>query len=158
MRTLAVVVAGVLAAVVLAPTGDAQTRQSHTRLVPAVTPGAPPLSCKASRAFSCDAAGCETTMEGDGVHVQLDLKTAEGKGYLCTFSYCRSFTLMGWRDRPKATGLVWSSASGSVPPLDRQPIYDFTLSVAENWQSFSLVGTADGKVSGYSGACGAPTP
>lgn len=137
--------------------GDAQTQQRYDRLAIATTPGAGPVQCQATKMFSCGAQGCETDDFPDGLPVQMELKTAEGKGYLCTFSYCRSFTLMGWRGRPRASGLTWSSATGSTPPGDKIPGYDFTLTLADNGESFTLVGVGDGKATGYSGDCGPST-
>jgi hypothetical protein len=139
----AVVTAGVLAG----PAAQAQQaeRQAFNRLAPSLAPTAPPLSCQANKMYSCGPAGCDVEDHPTGLPVQLDLKTAEGKGYLCTFTYCRSFTLMGWRGRPKATGLVWSSQSGSTPPGDRIPVYDYALTIAEDWSGFTLAAPGNGQ-------------
>ncbi len=131
-------------------------QQSYTSLVSALTPGAPPLSCQANKMFTCGPSGCEVEDHPTGLPVQFELKGADAKGYLCTYTYCRSFTLMGWRGRPKGTGLTWSSASGSTPPNDKIPDYDFTLTMAEDWKSFTLASIGNGQVGGYSGQCKAP--
>jgi hypothetical protein len=130
--------------------------QSYTSLTPAITKDAPPVSCQANKMFSCGATGCDVEDHPTGLPVQFELKGADAKGYLCTYTYCRSFTLMGWRGRPKGTGLIWSSASGSTPPNDKIPDYDFTLTMAEDWKSFTLASIGNGQVGGYSGQCKAP--
>lgn len=157
------IMAGLLASAVLlsAPTAEAQQGRgghAYTRLAPATTPGAPPLSCQATKMYSCGPLGCTVEDHPEGLPVQLDLKTAEGKGYLCTYTYCRSFTLMGWRGRPAATGLVWSSQSGSTPPEDRIPAYDYLLTIADDWRGFTLATPGGGAVSGFTGTCAPPAP
>lgn len=145
-----------LAGLLLAGQALAQAAPAHTRLSPATQAGAPPVACKANKMFSCGPSGCEVEDHPSGLPVEFDLKGAEGQGYLCTYTYCRSFTLMGWRGRPKGTGLTWSSASGSTPPLDKTPEYDFHLTMAEDWKSFTLAGIGNGGVSGYTGQCTRP--
>jgi hypothetical protein len=149
------VFSGLIAAVLAAP-ALGQSGQPFARLAPATQAGAPPVSCQATKLFSCGEKGCEVEDHPTGLPVQFELKGAEGKGYLCTYTYCRSFTLMGWRGRPKGTGLTWSSASGSTPPLDKTPDYDFHLTMAEDWKSFTLAGIGNGGVSGYTGQCKKP--
>jgi hypothetical protein len=145
-------------AVVAGSHAAAQTQQRFDRLTVVRALDGPPLSCKANKMYSCSAAGCETEDHPTGLPVEFEMKTAEGKGYLCTYTYCRSFTLMGWRGRPAASGLVWSSSSGSTPPADSRPAYDYTLSLAEDWGSFTLAAAGNGAVSGYTGTCSRPTP
>lgn len=157
-RASLTVAAALIAASGFAGVGDAQTRQSHTRLTVAATPGAPPLSCQANKLITCGSSGCEVEEHPSGLPVHIDLKTATGRGYLCTYTYCRSFTLMGWRDRARGVGLTWSSASGSTPPYDKTPTYDYILTVADDAKSFSLISAGNGGFGGYSGACGPPTP
>jgi hypothetical protein len=145
--------------VLLAAVAQAQSQrrpQAFDRLAPVSTPSAPPLTCKANKMYACGASGCDVEDHPNGLPVEFELKTAEGKGYLCTYTYCRSFTLMGWRGRPKATGLVWSSQSGSTPPADRTPEYDYTLTIAEDWRSFTLAAPGNGMVSGFTGVCERP--
>lgn len=151
------VATGVVALVLgLIAVAEAQTRrapQAFDRLTPVVTPGAPALSCQANKLYACGVNGCDVEDHPTGLPVQIDLKTAEGKGYLCTYTYCRSFTWMGWKDRAPLTGLLWSSQSGSTPPYDRKPTYDYTLTIAEGWGSFTLAAEGNGMVSGFTGAC-----
>jgi hypothetical protein len=136
-----------------APLAFAQSGPAYNRLAPVNTPAAPSLSCQATKLFQCGASGCEVEDHPTGLPVQITLNTARGRGEVCTYTFCSSFTLMGWRGRPQATGLVWAAQSGSNPPADRTPSYSYVLSISEDWQTFTLTSPGNGGVSGYSGAC-----
>jgi hypothetical protein len=111
------------------------------------------IACKADRNLSCSGAGCESGQD-DFLQVELTYDPSTARGSLCTFTYCREIAVMtppGSRDA--TSGLVLSAASGSTPPASEEPTLDYALTIAPDLKTFALMSFAEGRFSGYGGAC-----
>ncbi len=116
-----------------------------------------PLACRADRTLDCGLQTCAADAEAGDLPVELSLNPATGRGELCTYTYCRGFTLLRAPGAPKSlprwSGFTLSQRSGSTGPGSDQPIIDYQLSVAPDGSAFVLVNVDDGRISGWAGPC-----
>ena len=115
------------------------------------------IACRAERDLFCDLKGCASDA-GDGFYVTVSYDPAANGGDLCTFTYCRDFTLLrlpGSSTKPEdgLLGATRSSASGSMEEQQNTPALDYLLWIAPDHTRFVLFGQGDNLASGWAGAC-----
>ncbi len=124
---------------------------------PAAAAPANLIGCQAKRDLFCDLEGCKSTAS-DLIYVNLSYDIAKNEGDLCTFTYCRTFTLLllpGSSESRKdgLLGAVRSHAAGSTEELKDKPALDYLLWIAPDQKKFVLFGQGEDASSGWAGAC-----
>ena len=120
------------------------------------TSAAKSLSCVAEYEQVCRGKTCRAEAHGAAaVRFTFDPTTASGD--LCTYTYCRRFVLIRYRQTEpgakRVSGLVVSARAGSTKPASERPEVGMALSVDLKKNRFGLTdGSATG-MHGWFGSC-----
>jgi len=120
------------------------------------------LSCQATHNVGCEGGVCSSTAE-DNIHVTVSVALAAGTGNICTYTYCRDFSLTPAPGETveeavgRWTGFTLSQSRGSTEEHIGRPTIDYQLSISEDRTRFFLGGANNGGFGGWAGACTART-
>ncbi|HRP09860.1 MAG TPA: hypothetical protein PLK37_02385 [Terricaulis sp.] len=126
----------------------------------AVSPAPPEdeITCQATHQISCSGDGACASEASDTIYVNFRYSPTTLSGDLCTYTYCRGYTLLpqptaAGQASPPHTGFTLSDRAGSTEDDEGVPLVDFQLSLNAARTQFVLVNVEDGRTGGWAGAC-----
>jgi hypothetical protein len=141
--------------------GGGVPRRAHSAEVPPTKPApakAAPgtmIRCRAEYQQICTDKRCR--LDTQAVAVELTFDRAIGSGELCTFTYCRGFVLLRYRQAAPGgavvSGLVVSAKSGSTKPRSERPEIGMLLTIDFASRRFGLTDGSARGMHGWFGAC-----